>query len=321
MADVTTIEIMPNEADQRLDRWLGRRFPYLGFGNIQKLVRTGQVRINGKRAKAADKVQTGDTVRIPPLPNAAQSKKQSVRPKSAESAEIIARLKQMVLFEDDDVLVLNKPPGLAVQGGSGVKESLDEMVKLLAGKGEDAPRLVHRLDKETSGVLCLAKNLSAANKLTEAFREHETRKIYWAITVGVPQPPAGRILLNLRKSGERMVVGNGPDAKSAETDYRVLDKKKDAAFVMLWPRTGRTHQLRVHLAHGQTPILGDKAYGGSMPETWQSKPLGKGLHLLARRIMMPHPRRGVIDVTAPLSAALRPSWAAFGFDDETDEDF
>ena len=317
MTEVKTIAVKAAESGQRLDRWLGRCLPDLSFVKIQKLIRTGQVRVDGKRAKPSDHIETGQMIRVPPVMAASKQslKKTTHKPNAADRAKI----RSWIVFEDDDVMALNKPAGVAVQGGTGIKQSLDEMLK--AFDPVNPPRLVHRLDRETSGILLLAKNLKAANRLTEAFRERESRKIYWAVTVGVPKPASGRIDVSLRKSGERMIVGNGKDAKPAETDYRVLQKKNDAAFVMLWPRTGRTHQLRVHLAHGQTPILGDRFYGKTVPEEWRPMPLGKGLHLLARRLIMPHPQRGVIDVMAPLPDSLLPTWRHFGFPVDADDDF
>lgn len=305
--------VTEDEAGVRLDRWFRRHYPSLTHGGLQKLLRTGQVRVDGKRADASDRLEPGQIIRLPP-----QLSEDNVTPNKAMASRAAERLRNLILYQDDEVLVLNKPAGLAVQGGTGLKENLDDMLASLS-EGGQRPKLVHRLDRATSGVLLVARTDFAAARLGEAFRDRATRKIYWAITLGVPQPEQGEIDVPLIKQGEAMRVAEEgePDSKSAVTLYQTVEKAQGkAAFVALWPITGRTHQLRVHLAHSGTPILGDTLY--SRPEQAEALPLkelGSGLHLHARRLTIPHPRRGTLDITAPLGKAMKKTWRWFGFDE------
>ncbi len=295
----------------RLDRWFKRHFPSLTHGELQKLLRTGQVRLDGKRAEASDRVATGQSVRVPP--QLEDNSTGGTHPKSQRDAR---DLKKLILFEDADVLVLNKPAGLAVQGGTGLRESVDSMLDALADSKHGKPKLVHRLDRDTSGVLLIARTPLAATRLAEAFRARDTQKIYWGVTLGVAKPEKGQIETLLVKRGEIMVLATpaDTDSKKAVSLYHVVEKVKDrAAFVELSPVTGRTHQLRVHMAHLGTPLLGDRLYGKPLPDSFPAEDIGKGLHLHASRLVIPHPRKGVIDVTAPLSAALKKTWTYFGF--------
>ncbi|HUY68923.1 MAG TPA: RluA family pseudouridine synthase [Alphaproteobacteria bacterium] len=318
--------VTADEAGLRLDRWFRRHFPALGHAQLQKLLRTGQIRIDGKRAEASDRLAQGQSIRVPPQVVEAPSPEETKAQTQKQSAHDAVRLKKMILFEDADVIVLNKPSGLAVQGGTGLRENLDDMVKALARKGGGKPKLVHRLDRDTSGVLMLARTSFAAAKMAESFRRHTTQKIYWAVTQGVPKPAKGRIEAPLVKHGELMKVAETDEeleqAKSAVTLYQVMESAKgQAAFVALWPITGRTHQLRVHMAYLGTPIFGDPLYGGKKPSALPVDELGKGLHLHARRIIMPHPRKGSIDAVAPLPPAMQKTWAWFGFDGKAEADF
>lgn len=318
MNGVETKTIAGDEADQRLDRWFKRHYPQVGHIHLEKLLRTGQVRVDGKRVKASHRLESGQTVRIPPLGDAAPA---AARPKPAPagpSAKEADALRARVLHRDEDVLVLDKPFGLAVQGGTGTSKHLDGMLDALRFDADERPRLVHRLDKDTTGVLVLARNAFAAAKLGDVFRSRDTKKIYWAAVVGVPKPFQGRIDLPLAKQagpqGER-VATDADDGQKAVTVYSVVENAgKNAAFVALWPRTGRTHQLRVHMNAIGTPILGDGKYGGQgafLP----GAEVTKALHLHARRIIIPHPRSGrPIDVTAPLPDHMAATWAYFGFD-------
>ncbi|MDR3424361.1 MAG: RluA family pseudouridine synthase [Alphaproteobacteria bacterium] len=319
MPQLQTHKVEADESGIRLDRWFKRHFPNLTHGQLQKMLRTGQVRIDGKRAESATRLEAGQEIRVPP--QAIETPPAEIAKKSARDANDI---KKLILFEDEDVLVLNKPTGLAVQGGTGLTSSIDHMLASLATDKNGKPKLVHRLDRDTSGVLLVAKSAFAAMRLAESFRNRETRKIYWGVTLGVPKPERGRIEAALVKRGETMIVAGkkDEDAKKAVTVYQNMERAEfQAAFVAMWPVTGRTHQLRAHMAHIGTPLLGDKLYGKPLPESFPQQELGKGLHLHARRLIIPHPRRGTIDVTAPLGAEMRKTWTWFGFDPNADAEF
>jgi 23S rRNA pseudouridine955/2504/2580 synthase len=317
MSDVQQIEIKPQDADQRLDRWFKRHFPALGHGRLEKLLRTGQVRLDGKRAKAGDRVEAGQVVRIPPLGETTERpiEAQPRRPRAADDRWAMT-LRKAVLYKDDDVLVIDKPAGLAVQGGSGLSTSVDDLLDALQFDAEERPRLVHRLDRDTSGVLALARNAKAAQRLTEAFRHKDARKVYWAVVVGVPEVRGGRIDAPLQKAGgkgaERVHVDE--EGKRAVTEFAVIDKAgKKAAWLALMPVTGRTHQLRAHCVALGTPILGDGKYAGAAAFLAKEN-LARQLHLHARRLRLPHPAgKGWIDVTAPLPEHMRKTWSFFGF--------
>lgn len=318
MSSVETKTVAEDEADIRLDRWFRRHYPLVTHGHLERLLRTGQVRVDGKRVKAATRLEAGQSVRVPPLGVADSPVRDMPRAAPAPSRKEEEALQARVLYRDNDVIAFDKPAGLAVQGGTGTTKHLDAMLDALRFGSNERPRLVHRLDKDTSGVLLLARNPLAATKLAEAFRSRDTKKIYWAVTVGVPKPFQGKIDIPLAKEGSargERVAEDEDDGKRALTVYSVLENLgKQAAFVALWPRTGRTHQLRVHMNAIGTPILGDGKYGGQgafLP----GAELPKKLHLHARRIIIPHPRNPrPIDVTAPLPDHMRTTWSYLGFD-------
>ncbi|HEY1301332.1 MAG TPA: RluA family pseudouridine synthase [Stellaceae bacterium] len=305
-----TVTIAEAEGPLRLDRWFRRHYPALAHGRLEKLLRTGQIRVDGRRAQAGDRLVPGQQIRVPPLDAAPPRAPSEIRPADR------AMLHGSVLHRDAAVIVLDKPPGLAVQGGTRTERHLDGMLDALRFEAAERPRLVHRLDKETSGVLVLARTAAAAAFLTRAFRDKTTRKIYWALVAGRPQPARGRIGLALAKragpTGER-VRADPDDGVQAVTWYSTIDSAGGkASWVALLPVTGRTHQLRAHCAAIGTPILGDAKYGDGASHL-AGLPAAGRLHLHARTLSIPHPLGGRLEVTAPLPPHMRQSWRFFGF--------
>jgi len=314
---VQTAKVSADEAGMRVDRFLEARFPGLSFSHIQRVIRKGELRVNGKRAQPKQRLEAGQAVRIPPL------RLDQPRPRSPENeADAKTRdfLKSITLHEDADVLVLNKPMGLAVQGGSGTTRHLDGMLEVLRDAQGQRPRLVHRLDKDTAGCLLVAKTRFAATALAKTFRTRSARKVYWALVAGVPKPRQGRISTYLAKeereddSFMRIARHGEEGASHAVTYYAVVDTAaRQLSWLSLKPVTGRTHQLRAHMAHVGHPIVGDPKYFSK--ENWELPGgMQNRLHLLARRIVVPHPRGGTIDITAPLPPHMRQSWNLIGFD-------
>ena len=314
---VQTRRVAADEGETRLDRWFRRHFPALTQGALQKMLRTGQVRVDGRRAEANTRLLPGQAIRIPPLPDTPAP--QAPRAERSVDARDQKALEAMVIHRDKDVLVLDKPHGLPVQGGPGIARHLDGMLDALRFDAPDRPRLVHRLDKDTSGVMVLARSVAAAAKLAAAFRGRDVEKTYWAVTIGEPSPPAGRIDLPLVKQGgprgERTTAAEpgDRDAARAVTDFRTLDAaRRRAAWLELKPITGRTHQLRVHCAEALgCPILGDGKYGGAAAHL---EGLPGQLHLHARALRLPHPAGGVLEVMAPLPPHMKETFAFFGFE-------
>ncbi len=319
MTEVRLIPVGADDAGMRLDRWLHRQFPQLGHGMIERLLRTGQIRVDGRRAKAGARLEAGQAVRVPPVvvPPPPQPGPAPVPPHEA------AELRRRVLYRDEDVLAVDKPAGLAVQGGTKVARSLDAMLDALRFDAAERPRLVHRLDRDTSGVLLLARTAAAARTLTAAFRGRDAKKLYWAIVVGAP-PQEGRIAVPLarqagagRRGGE-LVAPAADQGRPAVTVFRTVERAgKRTAWLALEPLTGRTHQLRAHCVALGTPILGDGKYGAAaavLPGMAEAV----RLQLHARRLVVPHPRPGggrrVIDVTAPLPPHMAETWRLLGFD-------
>jgi 23S rRNA pseudouridine955/2504/2580 synthase len=315
---VQTVVVTADENNMRVDRFLEARFPGLSFSHIQRIVRKGELRVNGKRADSKDRLEEGQSVRIPPLkldaPKAAPGSLSEAAQKTLQA------LKDMTLYEDADVMVLNKPACLAVQGGSGTTRHVDQMLEVMRDAKGQKPRLVHRLDKETSGCLLVAKTRFAATALTGSFRHRSARKIYWALVAGVPKPKQGRISTYLAKEESeedtimRIAAHGDEGASHAVTYYAVVETSaQKLAWVSLKPVTGRTHQLRAHMAHIDHAIVGDPKYFNK--ENWQLPGgLQNRLHLLARRIVIPHPRGGVIDATAPLPPHMQQSWNLLGLE-------
>ena len=329
---VTTTTVTEDEAGMRVDRWFKRRYPTLALSHLAKICRKGEVRVDGKRVDTSTRLEEGQTVRVPPLKIEAPASP-AVRRARPEDVEA---LRAMTLFEDKDLMVLDKPFGLATQGGSGQKVHVDGMLESLA-KGDSRPVLVHRLDRDTSGVLLVAKNRRMAADLGEIFRSRQAKKVYWALVEGVPKPSQGRVSLYLAKGAgmerargagrelEKMRVAKhgDADAQHSLTYYAIVDKVAPrCAWLSMKPLTGRTHQLRAHAEAIGHPIFGDPKYGHRPEDDVRRRDplraipdaLERKLHLLARRLVLPHPRGGVLDVTAPLPEHMKKSWDLFGFD-------
>jgi 23S rRNA pseudouridine955/2504/2580 synthase len=318
-SQVTTSVVTDDEADIRLDRWFRRHFPAITQGALQKLCRTGQIRVDGKRAAADTRLAPGQMLRIPPLPLAAAP---APKPEPVVDERSSKEAERMVLYRDDHVIVIDKPAGLPTQGGPGIVRHLDGMLDAFRFGSPHRPRLVHRLDRDTSGVLVLARTPGVAAKLATSFRTRAVEKTYWAIVVGRPVPPEGRIECDLVRvegfRGERVAVA-GPydkDTAHAITDYRTLDHAgRKLAWLELSPLTGRTHQLRVSCGAIGAPILGDAPYGKEIDgrNTAIVDGFAEQLHLHARRIALPHPAGGRLAVEAPLPPHMVTSFRDLGF--------
>ncbi|WP_296420201.1 RluA family pseudouridine synthase [Pseudooctadecabacter sp.] len=334
MSRVQNTYVAAGEGDQRLDRWLKRRFPHLQQGRIEKMCRKGEIRVDGGRVKSSTRVEEGQQVRIPPLPdpNAVDD-----RPRDLSPADI-KLIQGCVIYKDDHVIALNKPSGLPTQGGSKQTRHVDGLAEALKFGFDEKPRLVHRLDKDTSGVLLLARTRLAAKALTEAFRHRNTEKIYWALVAGVPIPKLGSVKYGLVKlpghgskgENEKMRCVHPRDvdktegAKRAHTDYTVLTSLADrTAWLALTPVTGRTHQLRAHMAEIGHPIIGDGKYGGAAQENmgdgWgagMGEEIGRKLHLHARSLRIEHPGTGKeLYLKASLPPHMTHSWQLFGWEE------
>lgn len=334
MSGVQTLRVADDEGDQRLDRWLKKKFPQLNQIAIEKMCRKGELRVDGARAKPATRIEAGQDIRIPPLPDAAPAPPpRTAAPRDGDAQMIQAA----VLWKDEHIIALNKPAGLPSQGGSGQGDRhVDGLSAALMFGYKDKPKLVHRLDKDTSGILLLARTDRVARRLSEAFRARTTRKIYWAAVAGVPSPRMGTVRYGLVKApghgrggeGEKMMaihpakVDQTEGAKRATTDYAVLDSLGTrVSWCALVPVTGRTHQLRAHMAEFGHPIIGDGKYGGSGQENlgdgWGAQlggEISRKLHLHARQISFDHPVTGKrITLTAPLPEHMARTWKTLGW--------
>ena len=330
MSGVQLIEVKQDEADQRLDRWFRKRFPQIGQIRLEKLCRKGEIRVDGGRVKGATRLEAGQSVRIPPLPKS-DDRPPAPKKVDAMSPEDVKLIQSLVIYRDDDIIALNKPAGLATQGGSGIVKHVDGMADGLKFGYDEKPRLVHRLDKDTSGVLLLARTSKAAQALTKAFRNRTTRKVYWAAVAGSPMPKMGTIRFGLVKAaghgphgaGEKMIcihpddVADNKDAKHATTDYSVMEEAgKRTSWVALAPITGRTHQLRAHMAEIGHPIVGDGKYGTNSQtnegDGWGAQlggDISRKLHLHARSITLDHPfTKARLVLTAPLPEHMARTW-------------
>ncbi len=321
MKAVETVAVSEDDGVTRIDRWFRRRYPHLSQGQIEKLIRTGQVRVDGARVKASDRLSPGQCVRVPPLPDAAP------RTPGGMSGKDVDFVRALVIHRDDDVIVLNKPAGLAVQGGTKTTRHLDGLLDGLMFDAEKRPKLVHRLDRDTSGCLVLARHPRAAAFLGEAFRDRDTEKIYWAIVAGSPRPKVGELRSWMRKAPgardadrEMMVPAKQTDegAVHAVTQYAVISEAAQrAAWVALRPVTGRTHQLRFHMAEFGHAIAGDPKYKCDRPTP---NDLNRQLLLHARALRLPHPSGGELNVTAQLPPHMRAAFDALGFDERDARD-
>lgn len=307
------------EADDdgiRLDRWFKRHLPETSFNDVSRWARTGQIRVDGKRAAPGDRIETGQSLRVPPANPDAENRPSRVRRRVELTDDMIDFAQGLVIHKDQDALVINKPPGLASQGGTKTFEHVDGMLDALYFENDKRPKLVHRLDKDTSGALLLARSSRAAAHFSKAFSSRTARKVYWALVVGVPTIEDGLIELPLGKQpgtgGEKMHVDheNGQMAKSR---YRIIERAGNTCcWVELQPYTGRTHQLRVHMAAIGHPIVGDGKYGGK--DAFLTGTISRKMHLHARRIRIDHPKGEALDVTANLPPHMADSLTDLGFD-------
>jgi 23S rRNA pseudouridine955/2504/2580 synthase len=318
---VETIQVKKDEAGLRVDRWFRVHFPDLSYGYLQKLLRSGQVRVDSKRVQANDRLEAGAQIRVPKVVRTPPPGAPSLKAPLGVSKGDRDLIEKIIIYEDEQVLVLNKPFGLAVQGGSGTKKHIDGILAGMADRFGDRPRLVHRLDRDTTGVLLVAKTRDAAGKLGKIFQTRSAAKTYWALVKGVPHPAQGKIEAALVKAagpdGDRVrkaLPGEQDVAMHATTHYSVIDRVgRKASWMSLKPVTGRQHQLRAHMSTIGHPIVGDNKYEGE--GVMADSGLEAKLHLHARRLIIPHPTNGrKIDVTAPLPPHMLAAWELLGLD-------
>lgn len=322
MSGVKIVTVAQDDDGQRLDRWLKKNAPDLPYALLQKLMRKGQIRVDGKRAKTDTRLAAGQEVRIPPSSD--EGKQDRYFRAQKGDAEL---LKSMILYDDGDLIVLNKPAGIAAQGGLRVERHIDGLLEHMADAEGSKPKLCHRLDRDTSGLLVLARSREMAAKMGKAFENKNIRKYYWALVAPAPEENEGSIVAPLAKgedSFKDMMVVDEENGKFARTEFKVIERAaKKAAFLALWPRTGRTHQLRVHCQVAGFPIIGDEKYGNddAAADMVQALGLAPRLHLHAARLILPHPGgKRILDLRAPLPPELRKSWGDFGFDYDFSDD-
>jgi len=316
MTDVRTFTVAPDDDDIRLDRWFKRHLADISFAQVSRWARTGQLRVDGKRAAPGDRIRAGQAIRVPPAEPPAPEKVKAKKPRPVLSEDQIAFAKELLIHQDGQALVINKPPGLATQGGTKTHEHVDGLLDALQFEAEGRPKLVHRLDKDTSGALLLARTSRAAAFFAKSFSSRTARKVYWALVAGVPSIEDGYIELPIGKQpgsgGEKMHV-DPKDGSPARTRYRVIEFAGNrCAWVELQPHTGRTHQLRVHMAAIGHPIVGDGKYGGQ--EAFLTGGISRKMHLHARRIRIDHPDGGQVDVRAELPQHFAESLDLLGFE-------
>jgi 23S rRNA pseudouridine955/2504/2580 synthase len=327
MSGVQQITVEAAESETRLDRWFKRRFPDLNHGRLEKLLRTGQIRVDGGRAKANTRLATGQVIRVPPMDSNPDGKSGKKRALPIVTEKDFADVRRMVLYKDDDLIALNKPPGLAVQGGTKTTKHLDGMLDGLRFDSDERPRLVHRLDRDTSGVIVVARTAKSAAVLANAFQKRDMQKVYWALVMGYPEHPAGTISAALAKSassGRERMEWDDEDGKSAVTDYRVIDTAaRKITWLELMPRTGRTHQLRAHCTLIGTPIVGDAKYALKQIHVDQRVDLSEGLLadiadrmcLHARSLVIERAGKKPVTVTAPLPKHMKDAFKDLGFEE------
>ncbi len=319
MSGVQMVEVKDADEEMRIDRWFRLHYPQVRHGELEKMLRKGNIRVNGCKVKASHKVAPGEIIRVPPLKvsETQSTKKDSTQRLTAEDKEFI---RSLVIYEDHHVIALNKPFGIAVQGGVNTQKHIDGLLDGLTPPEGERPRLIHRLDKDTGGLLLLGRSRKSAAILSEAFHRHRIEKEYWALCAGLPQPMEGTIDMPIAKKmvrinehdQERMVPAKGEEAKKAITDYQVVEEVGlKASFVALRPLTGRTHQLRVHCAAMGYPIVGDGKYGG---EKAKLEGISRNMHLFCRAMTVPNPAGGrPLTLSADLTGHMAKSWKFFGF--------
>ena len=313
MSNLNIFEIPPDDDGMRLDRWLRKKFGRVPQAQVEKLSRTGQIRLDGRRVRASTRLESGQVIRVPSFETG--TKKHSREKQYHHDPTDLTLIREAEIYRDDDIIVINKPQGIAVQGGSKVQRHIDGLMGALSKPGEERPKLVHRLDRDTSGVLVLARNSFSARGLARAFREREIEKTYWAIVLSTPSPAKGEIDLPLYKRGdfgkEKIVSGTG---RRAVTRYVVIDNAgQDVAWMALYPETGRTHQIRVHCSAIGSPIIGDRKYGARLV-TPERLPSGNRLHLHSRAITLEHPRKGLLALKAEPPDFMLDTMRYFGFE-------